>query len=449
MTTATQQDEGALLNRAEWLRAHGFEHDPFPMESFRGEADPILLEAFLDPDDVDFEQLVGTPEHKGYFFVFSAAGGGKTSLYRRVKSEFERQVDTAGRRSLVVEYRDHLHDGVIHDERQCVLRLAQLIEQRLGVRPTAGPRPSRGGSDPDAAYGQLQRAIGACWRQGFDAVHVLIDVDSPWRADAPTAESADERDAAFVRVLPLALSSRLLNIDRLIFKFFLPSEYKPAYGPRLSQNGRFPLYEVQWDEGRLRRALEQRLIACQSQESTESVFDPRPDRSSSGISILAQLCVEDWRETIAEAFVELGVEMGGPRAMWQLGYYLLEEHFCRSLNARRRRRDDRIKRDVLDAAYARLLRELPVYPRHRIRRPEVSTCRQIKDLVAQGSADGLAQAIDLLRPYNENSAITMLSWLKRTVRDYNQGLILRSEYDATLNRIVCGLLQEIEQAGCR
>lgn len=438
MTSDSRRDEGALLNRAEWLRVHGFDYDPFPMESFRGEKDPLLRDAFLDPDDVDFEQIIGTPEKKGYFFIFAAAGAGKSSLCRRIRNELEPLVVIAGRRSLVVEYSDYLHDRAADDECKHVLHLSQLIEQSLGLRPTDGSRPLLGESGLDAAYTGLEKAIDACWKQGFNAVYILVDVDSPW------SEGAADRDTDLGRILSLASSTRLLDIEGLIFKFLLPSEYKSAYGAMLSKNGKFPLYELTWDRDRLQRALEDRVIACQTQSSKTSVSDPRLERRPGDISLLAQLCTGELYGTIATELVEFGQKRGSPRAMWQLGYYLLEEHFNLSPNPRRRTRDELINRRTLYSAYSRLSRELPpAVASQESGAMDEKICQEIKDLINKGDPDSLDAALERLQLVDERWAREMRSRLNRAKVDYGRGRLGRNDYDVILNQIVGNCLERL------
>ena len=449
MTSGSLQVETDLLNRTGWMKAHGFDADPFPLDSFRGEKDPVLQAAFLTPDDVDFDLIKGKPGETGYIFIFASAGGGKSSIRTQIKSELGPKAVPEDKHVLVVEYVDHSYDKQHSDVLSHVNRLKWLIERALVGQGAGGEYESASAvgveaqagltamgspqANVESARGLLLDAFALCRARGFDAVCILVDVDS----------ESDYSKSDFQRVLPLATASSLFDVDGLIFKFLLPLECKSKHGAALSRGNKYPLYEVKWDRERLRRALEDRLVACQMQSEKESLYDPRLDHKSFGVSLLAQLCTQELYGTIKEEFVEFGLDMGCPRAMWQLGYYLLEEHFNLSPNYRRRSRDELIERHALDCAYSRLSMELPSYATSEARQTWVDARQEIEKLIVQGTNDALDKAFELFRSYDKNSAIAMQARLHRALNDYRQGRMSRDDYDVILTQIIGNLLEQL------
>jgi hypothetical protein len=57
-----------------------------------------------------------------------------------------------------------------------------------------------------------------------------------------------------------------------------------------------------------------------------------PDRADFA---LAELCEKELGSTIANDLISFGLAAKNPRAIWQLGYYLLEEHFHKEEHCRR------------------------------------------------------------------------------------------------------------------
>jgi hypothetical protein len=429
MTQDVLSGESGLLDRRNWLKANGFDRDPFDTQSWRGNTDPLLETAFLDFDDVDFEKIKAPLQDGGYVFIFAPAGGGKTSIAKRIKRELGPKVVPEDSQILVVEYPDYIYEEEQRTQNRVLdhaIRLESLIQRELSKHCDARTFQQVGGRNPEEV---LQDAVLLCSAYGFDAVCVLIDIDSPM-------DDGGDGDSAFRRILPLAMATHLFDIDGLIFKFLIPSEYKPKYGSELARGNRYPLYEVEWNERRLRRVLEERLIVCQMQSAKESISDPRIDRTASGVSLLSQLCAPELRGAIEDEVVKFGLEFGCPRAMWQLGYYLVEEHFNLSSIRGRRRRDELIERQALDGAYRRLTRELPSYARAQPRRNWRDACRKAKELIANGTEDDLDRALQILRPYDERFTIPVQARLNRAKRQFRQGLMTREEYDVILNQII-------------
>jgi len=437
MTQGILSGESGLLDRGEWLRANGFYPDPFDTRSWWGNTDPLLEAAFLNFDDVDFEKIKAPLQDGGYVFIFAPAGGGKTSIAKRIKRELGPKVVPEDRQILVVEYTDYIYEeGNQISVLDHAIRLESLIQGELSRhygKTSQQTFQQVGGRNPEKI---LRNVLDFCRTFGIDAVCVLIDLDSP-------VDDGGDGNSAFRRILSLARASRLFDIDGLIFKFLLPSEYKSDYGAALTHGSKYPLYEVKWDERRLRRVLEERLIACQMQSAEESISDPRIDRTASGVSLLSQLCAPELRGAIEDEVVKFGLASGCPRAMWQLGYYLVEEHFNLSSIRGRRRRDELIESRALDSAYSRLTRELPSYARAQPRRDWEDACRKVKEQIANGTEDDLDRALQILRPYDERFTIAMQARLNRAKTQFRQGLKTREEYDVDLTWIIKDIMDRI------
>ena len=187
----------------------------------------------------------------------------------------------------------------------------------------------------------LEMMVEDCRAKGFSGVCVLVDnVDLP---------QDGETTSGFQRILKLIRYPDLLSTDGVIFKFLLPAELNEGDRRKLPTT-KYPLYPVIWNRQKLRGVLARRLGECLA----SSVRGPQSSPDLQGLVHLNELCAGEWGEAVEDVFVEFGLWAGQPRAMWQLGHYLIMEHFSPS----RRHSGDLIKlRSLLDAL-ERLEREV-------------------------------------------------------------------------------------------
>jgi len=142
---------------------------------------------------------------------------------------------------------------------------------------------------------------------GIKALYVLVDgVD-----ECP--ETAYDFQAGAVLLRPLVGTLSLMNMRRVAFKFFLPTEMQAAVlSPEMSalRPDRVLIRSIEWDEKSLLEVLSQRLLAF----------------SEGRISTLDVVSRPELRGRIDRELVRLA--QGSPRNMLRLGELLLSEH-CR------------------------------------------------------------------------------------------------------------------------
>ena len=141
----------------------------------------------------------------------------------------------------------------------------------------------------------------------------------------------------------------MLSTDGAILKFLLPSELSSDDRRKLP-TAKYPLYEVTWNREKLERVLRKRLGECLD----SSTRGPQSSADSQGLMHLKELCADEWEVAVEDVFVEFGFWAGQPRAMWQLGHYLVMEHFIQP----KRPTTDLIKLRSLWDALERLEREV-------------------------------------------------------------------------------------------
>lgn len=334
------------LDRTEWLKAHGFEPDPFLPAAFKAGTDPLFelpgTPSFIAPPAID--ELIGTPTTPGYRFIFAPKGGGKTSLRRFIFNKFTEDLlqwyPHKGRPLVLpIEYITHeysLKDGAIEAH---IRRIAQLIVQggqHMLMDRAAHLTPPDFHLDLEQSLDNLIQDIDMSIRRwGLDGVCVLID------NLGRQLGSADE-GWSFIQSIA-ARTTDLLAIDGLMFKFFCPTEFLHLAHSMLPNSY---IYEIKWSSEQLRQVLEKRLEICISpqyriipaEKAFAGLFE-QPDRI----------------ERIKEQFVDLGQSYDAPAMMWQLGHYLLQEHF-ESVSDQRQPIGALIRYELLDQALSRLTR---------------------------------------------------------------------------------------------
>lgn len=412
------------LSRFEWLQAHGFVSDPFPGNSFRAERDPLFdqagMPAFVDPPNPD--EILGSPNNPGCCFIFAVSGGGKSSLRRRIKSIFD---DSLGMnllgnpRVLAVEYIDHDYALEEADARFHIIRIAQLIRDKLRSLQYDVPIDIPGALSPRLI---LVEIVNICRRANLDGICVLVDnIDSRHDQDL---------ELAFNRIVSLAANVDLLDVKGILFKFMLPMELLKLARRKLPLD-EYVYHLIKWDKDNLAEVLHQRLVACIDPSLRDTTIAP-----------LAELCDIKVSDRIEDSFVQLGVELNQPRAMWRLGFHLLQEHFNQS-QSHRRLSTELIDQAALLSAYERVTEvmgeeddKLPT-----LTRIDEKLIRQIEEHISQ---DQLREAINLFQLINENVAIMLQSRLTRLEQDISFGTITREEAYVQEDRIKESLLQQLQ-----
>jgi len=298
--------ERKLVTRLEWLAANGFERDPFELNSFRAETDPLFgpseLLSYVDRRDHDL--LTGIIkdfdnsdlDKPGYHFIFSQPGGGKSSLRRRIHSLYDNPpLFNSVTQVLIIDYIDHSYSIEESEIQHHVGRIIHLAQRKLGIDFSKEKMLSN--KSPVLA---LENSIRLCKRHGILRVYILVD---------------DLDIQSFQKIISLAEVVEIFKIKGLIIKFFLP-ENLLLPSQALLPFYEFPPYILSWESNELSQVLDQRLIAC---------LDPGT-RVTSGIHPISFLVEGYLDATIQDSLVKLGELGNSPRLMWQLGNYLLEEH---------------------------------------------------------------------------------------------------------------------------
>lgn len=333
MTGNPSSEQLTLLNRRDWLRARGFPKDPFPESALRAETDPLFddkvgMPAFVEPSN--FDQIKGSPDDPDCRFIFSISGGGKSSLRRRIKAVFDESLGINlldDPKVITVEYIHHDEYTIeTANTRSHVERILKLIEDRLRFLPYNIKIEISSEMSPRI---MLENLIHTCRKEGVEGVCVLIDnIDS--------YDSVSEIAIDHI-IVPLAKSD-LLNIRGMIFKFMLPIELYHSAQKKLPIVKYLPHF-IEWNRDLLREVLHQRLTTCMDDKIRDAKITP-----------LAVLCDKQISDEIEDKFVDIGLELNQPRAMWRLGYFLLKEHF-----SRRRLDTDLIKKETFLKVYARVM----------------------------------------------------------------------------------------------
>jgi len=416
--TASHEDQRLnLLTRLEWLQMHGFVIDPFTAEAFQAETDSVLLSAFVDPPN--YEDIRGKPDQPGYRFIFASSGGGKSSLRRRIKQDFDDSLAQnlpGSPRVLTVEYIGHDYPLDEVDAHSHVARIVRLVAKALEKWSVDAKIEV---ASKGSACSSLRNTIAACRSAGLDGVCILIDnIDVQYDQGLQTA---------FSRIQQLAARYDVLSIENAVFKFMLPMKLLSLARQRLPFN-RFPFYMIRWDGGKLRTVLRQRLVTCSEEPSQDLQSDP-----------LSQLCDKTLSDTIGDSLTNFGSYTGHPRAMLQLGYYLLEEYFSQSENNYRRSGAELINRTALLGAHDRIIETTPVSIGVQV----TSELEQkIKHRIA-GSR--IEDALELFKEINEVTALLLQSRMRHAEEDYSMGIITRHQCDVERNKVIETLLMRLAQ----
>jgi len=326
-----------LINRQDWLDTHGFIRDPFMFDALHAESDSLLLgdswvEAYVDPRDAGllYGDLVGDYYIPGSRFIFSKSGGGKSSIRKKIQFESQPMDLFVNKpKALVIDYVDHnysLKESSIWHHIDRIFSIAisgpELSPANLNKKKLLDTR------SPKTA---LKHFVAVCEDLGFKGIYILVD-------------SLDIQ--AFEKILPLALNTELNKIKGLVIKFFI-SENLFFLGQQILPFREFRPYILRWQEDELSKLLSQRLSLCS--ESDLRIRTPLP-----GISYLCNFSLSG---AVQNYFIEIG-KLFGPGAMWEFGYYLLEEQTkfadqstdligdLAFANARLRMSDSILKRDM-------------------------------------------------------------------------------------------------------
>jgi hypothetical protein len=288
------------LDRPEWLDEHGFELDPFPFQAIRVEVDPLFessqFRAYVDPPN--YEHI----RDENHSIIFGLSGSGKSSLRRRILHDFNHKFVTGSRKVLVVEYINHdeysVHEKGIESH---AARIAEHIKEEFGKRRIEFDEPFIPGT---LLRDWLARVAKGCRKVGHEKILILVDF---------TTYKANDFGEAFDRIHSLITTQRLYNQKIVVFKFFLPKEIskKILTEPLL---GSIQNMDINWDKTMLGNVLRKRLMACSSGSAITKI-----DGVFEELFAASQFTVED--------MVNFGERLGHPRAMWQLGYYIIDRHF--------------------------------------------------------------------------------------------------------------------------
>lgn len=316
-----------LLDLRHWLLEHGFREGLFRPDSWNAETDPYAVTAFIPPKN--YEILAGTLKHPECHFVCAPPGGGKSSLLKAIKAQLDASHDP---RILTVEYLVARYEEIADAGGHC-RRIAVLVNRALQRVGKAAAPPFEAASGEEI----VETLARHCREQGFDALYILVDHVST------VEEGSRGGEEQFKRISALVSSYSLLSmgLQGVVFKFFLPEEVA-AKIDALYRNKLLRSLHIEWDRALLREILLQRLIvSCPDQDLKRSDFVLRTFEEMFDPAIAPQM---------VDILLDAGCRSHSPRAMWQLGYALLEEHFGHG--GVLRHRDDLIGDGALQAALA-------------------------------------------------------------------------------------------------
>ena len=197
--------------------------------------------------------------------------------------------------------REAFHDGdyrqlILEADRQTrltVYLLAVLLHANVAEATSASPSP----------VAQLEEFVDLLRCLGFDAAYVLVD-----RVDE-LPDTAQSARAGVALLSSLLKDLSLLELPRVAFKFFLPTEMQPGV-QALVRTDRVLLRHVTWAENDLRRLLQARLEAFSANQAISS------------LSQISEPEVQDIDQRLVHQAV------GSPRNLIRLGGLLFSEH-CR------------------------------------------------------------------------------------------------------------------------
>ena len=288
---------GNKLTRDEWFNQQGFARDRYPFGSTarRGEVDRILKnypETFVFPPDLPGDQLLETKDRTGYVYFFGPSGCGKTSLLQYMKDLIAEQVTS----TVTIEYFSNFKpygDSNLFFANQIVERIYEQVDDLI-IPATNNPTEL------------ISKIVKQCNDKGIRSIYVLVDqVDSDPAID-------------FTSIMSLVANRNFLEIENLLFKFFLPFEYKKHLARQIEIYGYF---ELMWNQELLKKALNQRLSACLKEDLR------------SNITPLGLLCEQDLASDIENKLFEF-VTIDTPRQMWLFLDMLVDMHFSGENSAR-------------------------------------------------------------------------------------------------------------------
>jgi hypothetical protein len=303
-------DGHKLLSRQAWLKANGFVLDPFLPEAFHAETDQLLISggllSYVDRKDNDLltgvinDYANADLDNRGYHFIFSQPGGGKSSLRKRIHSLYDVS-ELLGEipQILIIDYVDHSYSTDEAEIYHHVQRIIALAEKKLEV--DFSEEKAIGRKSPIQA---LKKLVKTCRKYGTLRIFLLVD---------------DVDVQSFKKIESLAGTRELFGISGLIVKFLFPESLFLLAQLALPFDD-FPPYFITWGKNELSQVLNQRLIACL-----------HPDYGKfSGVPLISFLVDGYLAATVEERLTKIGELSNSPRLMWQLGNYLLDEHIGRT-----------------------------------------------------------------------------------------------------------------------
>jgi hypothetical protein len=293
-----------LLDRRHWLQEHGFRENLFHPESWNAETDVHAIRCFIHPKN--YESLVGTLKNPECHFVCSPPGGGKSSLRRAIKAQLDSSLLP---RILTVEYLVDGYDEIADTWEHChrIVALVNRALQRAGKAAVSEVKPA-------SREELFETMIHGCREAGFEAVYILVDNVTGYETGSQSVEEQFKRVSGLIRNYSL-LSMGLRGV---VFKFFLPTEMSPIVDG-LYQNKLLKSLEIEWSRSLLMDILQQRLIV--------SCLEDKLGRSEFILSTFEEMFEPAISSQVVDTILDSGCRARSPRAMWQLGYYLLEVHF--------------------------------------------------------------------------------------------------------------------------
>lgn len=381
-----------------WLKALGFEANPFAYREAGN--DPYLNRYFVAPPY--FDEILGNPELPQTAIVFAPRGGGKTALRvmvdyhclegltkNRVLSalytDFTRIVEAVGYDLTQITPRLHSYEILTH----MVVALTEWLVNHLNalqrlnesqkvhlewyllyfgdyISPYQASILAREGmnfhlwrwearkrigflrSDRELPSGinyalrgreflppaqLLDEFAGLIGLLGFDAIYVLVD-----RVDEFPLTAANP--GAMIALLePLVADLTLMNLTKVVFKFFLPARLEEAIlaVPTIRPD-RLIIRRVEWTDKALLQVIHRRLQAF------------------SDYSCLDELCVPELRGRIEREIVALA--KGSPRNLVRLGELLFSEQG--RISATEAEQEWAISEEAWEAAKQRFLKEMEI-----------------------------------------------------------------------------------------
>ena len=300
-------NSSSVVNRSQWLRRYGFEHDPFESGGWRAEDDKLLKES----DEVFYDSLrIEEIISKNCPFIFGVQGSGKTAVKHRIKISCEQSIQFGVPDGiLTIDYDSH--DYLEYSLDDHVSRFVDLINHRLrnligkySVKPNSSVRLNK---SKHSSYKKLEEINEQVKKMGFQKFLVLVD-----NIDADSKATLND---VYRKIEALITHSDVLRLD--LFRFFLPIRKNNIRDiPIRLPFGKFPYRMIEWKEDELDDLYKKRLNGCLIR-----------DRKDATLSNLGSFLCEDDFKDLDSKLVNFGFRYGMPRAIWRLGHEIIERHF--------------------------------------------------------------------------------------------------------------------------